>query len=100
MADPNAHRRPAWAVTTEPPACSLPSGEPTFSSSIFQRRHILQNLRCDGPVLHPFITTDCAVFEVNAALGELRDIRLVRYQHDGQATVIQLLKHFQNLYRG
>src|SRR6266852_8468041 len=68
-------------------------------ASILKRGHILHNLCRNGPVLHQFIAPDCAVLEVDAALGEFRNVRLVSHQHDGQPVVIQLLKYLQDLDR-
>jgi hypothetical protein len=51
--------------------------------SIFQHRHLLQDLGGTGTVGEHIVAADFSIAEDKIAFGELRDVGLVRDQHDG-----------------
>src|SRR5207302_8929596 len=70
-----------------------------FFELIFERRQGFQNLRGTRAVAHGFVLADFSVAEHQHTLRKLRDVALVGHHDNGQALVVQALKHFHDLDR-
>src|SRR4051812_2247576 len=54
----------------------------------------------NGTILNEFVAHDHAVAEDQVAFAVMRDVELVRDHHDGDALLVELLKHAHDLDRG
>src|ERR1700704_604395 len=68
--------------------------------SILQCRKGLEYFGCARPISHWFVASQFSITELNRALRELGNIRLVRNKDDGQALVVELLENSHDLNRG
>jgi len=69
------------------------------SPSILRRRQRPQDFRSSRPTQHRLVFTNLSVPEYQHSFCELRDVMLVRNQHNGQAFVVQILEDFHDLHR-
>src|ERR1017187_5495812 len=69
------------------------------NASVLERRQRLQYVTGLRRVVHRLVLPDLSVAEEDYALGELRDVVLVRDEHDRQPALVQLLEDLQNLDR-
>ncbi len=67
--------------------------------SVFERGQRLQHFRRSWPMHHGIIFANFSIAEYQHSLRELRNVMLVRNQHDRQAFVVQILEDFHNLHR-
>ena len=69
------------------------------SSSGSRRQQLPQVRRGVVPILHRLVALDASVSHFDDALRVLRDVRLVRHEHDRDALFVQLLKERHDLDR-
>src|SRR6266436_1593559 len=65
--------------------------------SVFERGQRLQHFRRSWPMHHGIIFANFSIAEYQHSLRELRNVMLVRNQHDRQAFVVQILEDFHKL---
>src|SRR6266404_8745380 len=68
--------------------------------SVLQSWQRLEHFGGDWPAYYRVVFPDFAVAEDQDALGELRDVQLVRHEHDRQSLVVQILQYLHDLDRG
>src|SRR6266704_3061510 len=84
------HPNPFSRLTSRPPA----------KGSVFEGWEGLQNFGGSGALEHRIILANSPVAEDQHTLRVLRDIVLVRDQHNGQSFVVQALEDLHDLDRG
>src|SRR6266581_1999608 len=84
------HPNPFSRLTSRPPA----------KGSVFEGWEGLQNFGGSGALEHRIILANSPVAEDQHTLRVLRDVVLVRHQHDGQPFVVQALEDLHDLDGG
>src|SRR6266542_3563399 len=69
-------------------------------SILLQGRHVQEHVSGARTILDRVVTPDFAIAEHDNAFGKLRDVGLVRYQHDGQPLLVEVLEDLHDLHRG